>query len=145
MGVTPSTKRETQKKVEHAFTITGSSRGSPAKHTCVWTVEENESTERGIPSELQLAAVLQHMGPVMMEIDISGWTAGGYLPTHHLRPRTDAIGRKKVIDTTMFEDLLLEYDFDEANPLEGCKKLLEKWTGKVDGAVLEFDQQLAQA
>lgn len=54
VGVTPSGSRETSKEVEHAFTIEGSARGTPLRNSCVWTVQENASTERGIPSELQV-------------------------------------------------------------------------------------------
>jgi hypothetical protein len=145
LGFTPSGSSETKKEVQHAFTITGSARGSPTRNTCVWTVEENTSTERGVPSELQLAALVQYTGPMMMEVDITGWTAGGFLPSHNLRPKTTAMGRKKVVDPAKFKDFLFEYEFEGPDKLGPCKKLLERWTGKVEGAVLEFDQPLARA
>jgi hypothetical protein len=145
LGVTPSGQQETKKEVQHAFTITGSARGSPTRQTCVWTVEENSSTERGIPSELQVAALIQYSGPMLMEIDITGRTAGGFLPSHDLRPKTTAMGRKKIVDPTKLKDMLFEFDFDGKDKLGPCKKLLERWTGKVEGAVLEFDQPLARA
>jgi hypothetical protein len=145
VGVTPSGQSETKKEVQHAFTIAGSSRGSTARHTCVWTIEENGSTERGIPSELQLAALVQYSGAMVMEVDITGRTAGGYLPSHDLRPKTTAMGRKKIVDPTKFKDLLFEFELEGGDKLESCKRLLDRWTGKVEGAVLEFDQPLVRA
>ncbi|KIW06217.1 uncharacterized protein PV09_02693 [Verruconis gallopava] len=145
LGVTPSGQSETQKQVQHAFTITGTARGTPTRNCCVWTVEENRSTERGIPSELQLAALVQYAGPMIMEIDITGRTAGGFLPSHDLRPKTTAMGRKKIVDPKKFKDMLFEFDFGNDDAIQACKKMLEKWTGKVDGAVLEFDQPIARA
>lgn len=144
VGVTPSGSRETSKEVEHAFTIEGSARGTPLRNSCVWTVQENASTERGVPSELQLAAMVKHDGRVQFDVDIEGYTAGGYLPSHHLRPKTDAMGRKKVIDPAKYAGLLQEFDL-EGKGQAGCAKLLEKWTGQVQGAVLEFDQPVVRA
>jgi hypothetical protein len=67
-GVEPSVERETQKAVMHAMTIQGSIR--PNGRAC-WTVEENRSSERGIPSHFQLAVVLDHGGdPFVMELDV---------------------------------------------------------------------------
>jgi hypothetical protein len=143
IGVTPSGSHQVQKEVQHAFTVAGSARGSPDRDTCVWTVAENASTERGVPSELRLAALVQHSGPVQVDIDISGRTTGGYLPTHHLRPKTDASGRRKVIDPTRYKGQLHEFDFDEKR-LASCLKMLGQWTGQVSGAVLEFDQAVVR-
>lgn len=64
IGATPTISDKRQREVEHLFAITGTARGAPNKHTCVWTVEENNSTERGIPSEIQLAALVYHTSPV---------------------------------------------------------------------------------
>lgn len=144
VGVTPSGSRETSKEVDHAFTIEGSARGTPLRNTCVWTVQENASTERGIPSELQLAAMVKHNGTVQFDVDIEGTTAGGYLLSHHLKPKTDAMGRRKVIDPAKYAGLLHEFDFG-GNGQVGCAKLLEMWTGQVQGAVLEFDQPVVRA
>ncbi|RDI84540.1 hypothetical protein Vi05172_g5206 [Venturia inaequalis] len=139
VGVTPSGSREISKEVEHAFTIEGSARGTPLRTSCVWTVQENASTERGIPSELQLAALVKHSGMVQFDVDIEGTTEGGYLLNHHLRPKTGAKGRRKVIDPAKYAGLLQEFDFGGRGQA-GCVKLLEKWTGQVQGAVLEFEQ-----
>lgn len=144
LGVTPSTNHETSKEVEHAFTITGSARGSPRRNTLVWTLQENGSTERGIPSEIQLAALVQHSGPVQIDIDIEGRTAGGFLPWRSLRPKTDAMGRRKVIDPKVYVGMLEEMDFGDRG-LKGAAEMLEKWTGQVSGAVLEFDQKVISA
>jgi hypothetical protein len=143
VGVTPSGSHEVSKEVEHAFTVTGSARGSPYRNTCVWTIEENDSTERGVPSELQLAALVQHTGRVQVDIDISGWTVGGYLPTHHLRPKTDASGRRKIIEPTKYKGQLHEFDFEEKAQAK-CLKMLGHWTGQVSGALLEFDQAVVR-
>ncbi|QDS73739.1 hypothetical protein FKW77_004756 [Venturia effusa] len=144
VGVTPSAGRETSKEVEHAFTIEGSARGTPLRNNCVWTVQENASTERGIPSELQLAAMVKHNGRVQFDVDIEGTTAGGYLLNHHLKPKMDAMGRRKIIDPVKYAGLLHEFEFGDRGQL-GCAKLLEKWTGQVQGAVLEFDQPVMRA
>jgi hypothetical protein len=109
-------------------------------------VEENGSTERGIPSELQIAALVQHGSePLMMEIDIEGRTAGGYLPSHDLRPKTTAMGRKKIVEPSKFKDILFEFELGNGDRVATARHLLDRWTGKVDGAVLEFDQPLAKA
>jgi hypothetical protein len=109
-------------------------------------VEENSSTERGIPSELQVAALIQYTGgPLMMEIDITGRTAGGFLPSHDLRPKTTAMGRKKIVDPSKFKELLYEFDLGHGDPVAASRQLLNGWTGRVEGAVLEFDQTVARA
>jgi hypothetical protein len=41
IGVTLQASSKTSKKVEHAFTIIGTARGSPQKTASVWTLEEN--------------------------------------------------------------------------------------------------------
>jgi len=143
VGVTPSGSHQVQKEVEHAFTINGSARGSQYRNTCVWTVEENNSTERGVPSELRLAALVQHSGPVQIDIDIVGKTAGGYFPTHHLRPKTDASGRRKIIDPAKYKGQLHEFEFEEKRQAS-CLAMLGQWTGQVSGAVLEFDQAVVR-
>lgn len=144
VGITPSTSHETTKNIEHAFTITGSARGSPTRNTAVWTVEENASSERGVPSELQLAVLVAHSGPVEVEVDIAGWTAGGYFPPHHLRPKTSAMGRRKVIDPVRYKGVLEEVGLGE-DRVGGVGRLLDEWTGRVEGAMLQFDQEIVRA
>ncbi|KAF2433216.1 hypothetical protein EJ08DRAFT_552597, partial [Tothia fuscella] len=140
IGATPSTNHQTTKEIQHAFTITGSARG-PQRNTCVWTIEENDSTERGVPSELQLAVLVQHAGPVMVEVDISGWTAGGFFPSHRLRPKTGAEGRRKVFRPERYKGQLDEYNLDDDKG-NSAVNMLDKWTGRVDGAMLQFDQDV---
>jgi hypothetical protein len=144
IGVTPSTHHQTSKEVDHAFTIGGSARGTPLRQTCVWTISENKSSERGVPSELQLAALVQHSGPMQVEVDIAGRSAGGFYLPHHLRPKTDAVGRKKVIDPRKYRGVLDEFNLGE-DKWERCGRLLNEWTGKVDGAMLQFDQPVMSA
>jgi len=69
-GVQPSGELETEKAVDHVLTITGTARGAPVRTSCVWTVEENRSGAQGIPSQFQLAVVLEHKGPIVTELDV---------------------------------------------------------------------------
>ncbi|KAF2476222.1 uncharacterized protein BDR25DRAFT_339316 [Lindgomyces ingoldianus] len=143
VGVTPTTNHEKKREVEHAFTITGTARGAPNKHTCVWTVEENNSTERGIPSEIQLATLIHHTSPVQCDVTVSGRVSGGILPPHYLKAKTAPEDRRKVIDPAAFIGLLCEYEFN-GDP-EGCDRLLKDWTGEVEGSILEFKQPVTKA
>jgi hypothetical protein len=68
--IEPSYEREVVTVVEHALTFTGTARGAPARTSCVWTVEENKSAATGIPTEFQVAVVLEHVGPFMTELDV---------------------------------------------------------------------------
>jgi hypothetical protein len=142
-GPIPSISQETAKEVEHAFTITGTKRGVPQTTTCVWTVEENTSSERGIPSEIQLAALVRHTAPVACQVSVSAQTAGGLLPPHHLKTKTPLEHRRREMDPSQYAGLLHEYDFgpDPSN----CDRLLESWTGEVRGALLEFAQAVVRS
>ncbi|KAK4232629.1 hypothetical protein QBC38DRAFT_514333 [Podospora fimiseda] len=145
VGMKPSGANEKSKEVEHAFTITGTARGVPRRTTCVWTLEENSSTERGIPSEVEFAVVVRHddlMGLIQCEVRASAKTGGGggglllLLPGHYLRAKTAVEDCRRVIDPAVFVGKLREYDLGKEG--EGVEGLLKGWTGEVEGAVLEF-------
>lgn len=138
MGVTPSNSVDTAKEVEHAFTITGTARGVPHRTNCVWTVEENKSSHRGIPTEIQFAAVVDYDNPFICEVNMSG-RSGGIFP-RWLRARAPNTQRQSPIDPAKYKGLLREYDFeDDSTALEA---LLMNWTGEVSGAVVHFSQQI---
>lgn len=138
IGVTPSVERESSVEIEHAFVIEGSTRGIPQKNTCVWTVEENKVTERGIPSEVQFAALIEHSQPILCEVSASGCTIGGLKPRHYLKTKTSREARCLEIDRVDYEGKLTEFQLSQ--DISQCRELLRKWTGEVEGAVLEFDQ-----
>lgn len=142
IGVTPQVSSETSKTVEHAFTIIGTARGSPQKTTCVWTLEENRSSERGLPSEVQFALLVEHQGPVGYEVDVRGETGGGLYPPHWLRAKSDATERRKVLDPNKYGGKLREYYIPDAEKLQ---QLLATWTGEVEGALVRFTQPTIRA
>lgn len=138
VGVTPSIERESAVEIEHTFVIEGSARGIPQKNTCVWTLEENKATERGIPSEVQFAALIEHSQPILCEVSASGRTAGGLQPPHHLKTKTPRDARSLEIDPVEYKGKLREFQLGQ--DISHCREMLAKWTGKVEGAILEFDQ-----
>lgn len=137
IGVTPKASSETSKKVEHAFTIIGTARGSPQKTACVWTLEENTSSQRGLPSEVQFALVVKHQGAFMYEVDIRGETGGGLYPPHWLRAKSDAKERRRALDPSKYGGKLREYSILDVEKLQ---RLLSTWTGEVEGALVSFKQ-----
>ncbi|KAJ6440158.1 hypothetical protein O9K51_08049 [Purpureocillium lavendulum] len=141
LGATPSVRRDTTAEVEHAFTITGTPRGTPRATTCVWTIEENPSTERGIPTEVQFATVIRHSNAIQVDMKASAWTAGGLYPPHHLRTRTPADDRRRVIGPSTFVGNLFHYDLEGDADVDN---LLGNWTGEVAGAVLDFQQPIVR-
>lgn len=142
VGVTPSVKRESAVEIEHAFVIEGSARGIPQKNTCVWTLEENKATERGVPSEVRFAALIEHTQPILCEVSASGWSTGGLKPPHHLKTKTPREARSLEIDPVDYKGKLIEFQLGQ--DISQCRELLGKWTGKVEGAVLEFDQTVVR-
>lgn len=142
IGVTPQASSKTSKKAEHAFTIIGTARGSPQKTACVWTLEENSSSQRGLPSEVQFAVVVEHRGAVIYEVDIRGETGGGLYPPHWLRAKSDAKARRKVLDPSKYGGKLREYSLPDAEKLQ---HLLATWTGEVEGALVRFTQPTIRA
>lgn len=142
IGVTPQASSETSKKVEHAFTIIGTARGSPNKTACVWTLEENSSSQSGLPSEVQFALVVEHQGAIIYEIDVRGETGGGLYPPYWLRAKSDAKERRKALDPSKYRGKLREYPIPDAEKLQ---ELLVTWTGEVDGALVRFKQPTVRA
>ena len=140
VGFTPSRSLDIVKDVEHAFTITGTARGVPTRTRCVWTIEEDSSTKRGIPSEIQFATILQYEQPFVCEVVVSGRT-GGMFP-RWLRTRTPATERQRAIDPQYYKGLLKEYDLQ--GDLQQCTKMLQEWTGEVEGAVVQFSQPVVK-
>jgi hypothetical protein len=55
------------------------------------------------------------------------------------------MGRKKIVEPSKFKDILFEFELGTGDRVATARHLLDRWTGKVDGAVLEFDQLLAKA
>ncbi|KAK6356004.1 hypothetical protein TWF718_000377 [Orbilia javanica] len=138
IGITPTLGRDSSKEVEHAFTITGTRRGRPYKTSCIWTLEENASSERGLPSEVQFAVLLNHTSPVQCDISVSARTAGGMLPPHFLKARTSPENSRKIIDPSKYFGLLHEYALSQDRP--NFESLLASWTGDVEGSILAFGQ-----
>lgn len=139
--VSPSGSLDTAKDVEHVFTITGTARGVPKKTTCVWTVEENKSSRRGIASEIQFATILDYDRPFLCEVNVSART-GGRL-SRWLKTPAETEGRQRPIDPAEYAGRLTEYDFG-SEPGK-CDQMLLKWSGEVEGAVLEFLQPVVRA
>ncbi|KAG6911663.1 hypothetical protein DXG01_007913 [Tephrocybe rancida] len=139
VGVEPSTEKETQKAVMHAMTILGTVRNAGTRAT--WTVEENKSSERGIPSHFQLAIVVDHDGPFLSEFDVKAELGGGLWSTF-LQAKKSKSGKalRRIIDVETWKcgDILWE-------PSEqGWKKFVAGITGEVDGVVLNFSQTVVR-
>lgn len=132
-GIEPSVECETEKDVYHALTITGTSRGAPIKTYCVWTVEENKDTDSGIPSEFQLAVVLEHSGPFITDISAKAALRGGLGPVTHIRSKSTT---QVLIDVENWKGKLVEWRFDD------WKTYIEGITGEVEGALVDFKQMI---
>ena len=133
-GVEPSVERETETNAEHAFTIIGTARGAPIKKYCVWTMEENRDSESGIPSEFQLAVVLEHNGAFITAVDVKTEVRGGLIPLVHLRSKPSSLVS---IDVPMWKGKLVEWKFDR-----GWKEFVERMTGEVAESLMNFEQPL---
>ncbi|KID80944.1 hypothetical protein MGU_11652 [Metarhizium guizhouense ARSEF 977] len=138
IGAKPSVERESAVEIEHAFVIQGSARGLPQRNTCVWTLEENKDAKRGVPSEVGLAILIKHSLPLVCEVSASGWSTGGLKPPQHLKTKTPREARKLEIDPSDYKGKLTEFPLGQ--DICQCRELLHQWTGKVEGAMLEFDQ-----
>lgn len=154
IGINPSLSAEHSKEVEHAFTITGTPRGSSPLHrtSVVWTVEENSSSRLGIPSEIQFATlVVDHhhhqSAPPLLQISCNltaktnGSGFGLYSGPHWLKAKSDKQNESRIIDPKRYVGLLKEFNFESGvEPVEGVRNLFEGWTGEVEGAIKEFGQ-----
>lgn len=137
-GFKPLVDGEVAVEIDHAFVIQGSSRGMPHKNTLVWTLEENKSAKRGLPSEVRFAALIEHSQPLLCEVSASGWSIGGLRPPQYLKTKTPREARTLEIDPIEYIGKLTEFDLDQDG--SRCQDLLLSWTGQVEKAVLEFDQ-----
>ena len=142
VGAKPSIERESAVEIDHAFVIQGSARGIPQKNTCVWTLEENKTAERGVPSEVRFAALIEHSQPILCEVSASGWSMGGLKPPQHLKTKTPREARSLEIDPVDYKGKLKEFQLGQ--DISQCRELLREWTGKVEGAVLEFGQTVVR-
>ncbi|KAK6529149.1 hypothetical protein TWF694_004361 [Orbilia ellipsospora] len=131
------------KEVEHTVTITGTARGYPRKTTCVWTIEENPSSERGIPLEAQFAVLVNHTSSVKCDVKISARTAGGILPPHYLRARTSPQNRSKIIEPSKYIGRLREYSFGQGG--SDCEAMLANWPGTIAGATVKPEPPFLEA
>ncbi|KAG5351265.1 hypothetical protein J132_06949 [Termitomyces sp. J132] len=140
-GIEPSFGKDTRKMVLHAMSIIGTIRGIGGVPHATWTIEENKSSERGIPSHFQLAIVVDHAGPFISELDVDAHLGGGlwssFLQTKKGRHGNDL---RRTIDVEIWKcgDILWE-------PGEsGWKKFVAGITGEVDGLVQDFAQAIVR-
>lgn len=141
VGLEASRNRENQKVVTHAMTIVGTKRNVGAR--CVWTVEENKSSARGIPSHFQLAVVIEHEGPFLTELDVKAELGGGlwFGPKFmKAKKNRDGTGLRRTIDIETSKCGEVLWESGEA----GWRKFMKTMTGEVGGAVLDFGQAIVR-
>ncbi|KAG6832976.1 hypothetical protein H0H92_004860 [Tricholoma furcatifolium] len=139
VGVEPSTERETKKDVLHAMTIIGTVRSAGTRAT--WTVEENKSSERGIPSHFQFAIVVSHTGPFVSELDFKAELGGGLWSTYlQAKKGKHGNGSKRIIDVDAWKCGDVLWESDE----QGWKKYIASFTGEIDGVVQSFAQAIVR-
>ncbi|KAG5654498.1 hypothetical protein H0H81_001139 [Sphagnurus paluster] len=137
-GITPSVESEKQKAVMHAMTILGTVRSGGARAT--WTVEENKSSQRGIPSHFQLAIVVDHAGPFLSDMDVRAELGGGLWPTFLQAKKGRTDGLKHVINVETWKCGEVQWEAGE----QGWKKYIAGMTGEVSGVMLEFSQAVVR-
>lgn len=135
-GLTVNSGAEFEKEVEQSMTIIGTARGSPVRKQVTWTIQENPSSRNGLPSEVQLAVVVEHQGPVLCKVGVKGTVSRGFLFSRHVQSKAGPLGEGIVVRVDAYKGLLQEYEFK--NDSEGWKRLLADWTGQVDDALLPF-------
>ncbi|KAF5374610.1 hypothetical protein D9615_008955 [Tricholomella constricta] len=139
VGITPSREKETQKAVMHAMTIIGTVRSGGARAT--WTVEENKSSQRGIPSHFQLAVVVDHSGPFVSDMDVKAELGGGLWPTFlQAKKGRGGNGLQRVINVDTWKCGEVVWEPGEL----GWKKYVAGMTGEVSGIMLEFGQAVVR-
>jgi len=137
-GVEPSVERETSKAVLHAMTIQGSVRSSGSR--AVWTVIENSSSQRGIPSNFQLAVVVQQSSLFQMDLDIKAELSGPIFNTNIVAKKGKDNNYSRIIDPELWKCGEVTLEPGEA----GWRKYLSEFTGEVPGAGgVEFQQKIA--
>ncbi|KAG6890920.1 hypothetical protein C0995_000877 [Termitomyces sp. Mi166 len=141
VGVEPSIGQTTQKAALHAMTIIGTVRGTGGVPHATWTVEENKSSERGIPSHFQLAIVVDHAGPFVSELDVDAHLGGG-LWSSFLQTKKGKHGNvlKRVIDVETWKCGDISWEPGES----GWKKYVAGITGEMDGLVQNFIQPIVR-
>jgi len=139
IGIEPSREKETEKAVMHAMTIIGTIRDAGKRG--FWTIEENKSSERGIPSHFQLAAVVDHYGPFATELDVKAELGGGLWPTYiQAKKGRNGTSLKRMIDVDTWKCGEIELEPGEV----GWRKFLAGMTGEVSGVMLEFGQAIVR-
>lgn len=139
-SVQPSYEREFMTVVDHALTITGTARGAPVRTYCVWTVEENKSIASGIPTQFQVAVVLEHVGPFITELDVEADIRGSITRTV-VRSKKDsgAKGTKRLVKV---EDWASGDSGLNLGPRQDWKSFMEGLTGEVPGSVVVFPEPI---
>jgi len=132
-SIEPSYEHEVTAVVDHALTFTGTARGAPMRTSCVWTVEENKSTAAGIPTEFQVAVVLEHVGPFVMELDVQA-DIRGMLMRGVVRSKLSPSAKRMV----KVEDWASR-GFDLSSG-QDWKSFVEALTGEVPGSMVVFPQ-----
>ncbi|RDB23143.1 hypothetical protein Hypma_009553 [Hypsizygus marmoreus] len=139
VGVTPSREKETQKEVMHAMTIIGSVRSGGTRAT--WTIEENKSSERGIPTHFQLAVVVHHGGLLVMDLNVKAELGGGLWPTFvQAKKGRNGGSLRRTIDVGTWKCGDVRWESGEA----GWKKFVAEMTGEVEGVMREFGQAVVR-
>ncbi|KAF8076190.1 hypothetical protein FPV67DRAFT_401983 [Lyophyllum atratum] len=139
VSVEPSAEKQTEKAVMHAMTILGTVRsGGTRAH---WTVEENKSSERGIPSHFQLAIVVEHNAPFLSDMDVKAELGGGLWPTFvQAKKGRNRNGLKRVIDVERWKCGEVRWEPGE----QGWKKYVAGLTGEVSEVMVEFGQAVVR-
>lgn len=132
IGITKSLSSEHSKKVEHAFTITGTP-PPPLHHTSVvWTIEENSSSKLGTPSKIQFATLFvdnHHHSALLLQVSCNltaktnGAEFGLYSGPHWLIAKSDDKNENEIIDPKRYVGLLKVFDFEPGvEPVEGLRE-----------------------
>lgn len=139
VGIEPSREKETQKAVMHAMSIVGSTRENMSR--AFWTIEENKSSERGIPSHFQLAVAVEHNGPFVVELEIKAELGGGLWPTYMLSKKgRGGNALRKLIDVETWKCGEIELEPGE----KAWRAFLGGLTGEISGVVREFEQAIVR-
>ncbi|KAF9468927.1 hypothetical protein BDZ94DRAFT_553614 [Collybia nuda] len=139
IGIEPSREKETQKAVMHAMSIVGSTRENMSR--AFWTIEENKSSERGIPSHFQLAVAVEHNGPFVIELEIKAELGGGLWPTYMLSKKgKGGNGLRRLVDVDVWKSGEIEMEPGE----KAWRSFLGGLTGEVSGVMREFEQTIVR-
>ena len=134
-SIEPSYEHEVTAVVDHALTFTGTARGAPVRTSCVWTVEENKSTATGIPTEFQVAVVLEHVGAFVTELDVQADIRG--MLTRGVVRSKKGPGAKRMVKVEDWASRGFEL-----NSGQDWKSFVEGLTGEVPGSMVVFPQAM---